>query len=325
MQEEKASVILSDSTRTRELAIFLFYRVLIRLRNLLPVSVFSCLIGARVGEILRMGHVLLYLSTYIYFSTMVEPHSKGHRPAGPFPVPPPYPWMHIYSGSSRRGRARHQLRQACRFLVNYIVCTLSHVRLGFACSAPDAGRVGAPLGRSHMDIVDTAWRRVRSLCRRLTKGGARGAGLERLLSETGDLSSELNAVNVIPYSRPRSHETEMGYVLEGGGAKRNQLASRPGPLIADRIDFPSELRDFRGEPFISARSAVCLNTPDAFSKPDGEEDPPLPIGKLADPDQLLLLAKRWDTVGRVALFRVCDIDERDIADCFPVFKEGHLR
>ena len=67
MQEEKASVILSDSTRTRELAIFLFYRVLIRLRNLLPVSCFSCLIRARAGEILRMGHVLLYLSTDIFF------------------------------------------------------------------------------------------------------------------------------------------------------------------------------------------------------------------------------------------------------------------
>jgi len=67
VQEEKASDILSDSILTRELAIFLFCRVRIQLRVLLPVSVFSCLTGAGVGEILRMGHVLLYLSTDIFF------------------------------------------------------------------------------------------------------------------------------------------------------------------------------------------------------------------------------------------------------------------
>ena len=66
VQEEKASDILSDSILTRELAIFLFCRVRIQLRVLLPVSVFSCLTGAGVGEILRMGHVLLYLSTDIF-------------------------------------------------------------------------------------------------------------------------------------------------------------------------------------------------------------------------------------------------------------------
>jgi hypothetical protein len=74
----------------------------------------------------------------------------------------------------------------------------------------------------------------------------------------------------------------------------------------------------------SLRSAVCLNTPDAFLKPEGEEEEEtLAIGKLASPEELLKLARRWDAVGRVALFRKCDIDERDISDCFPVLKEGH--
>ena len=68
-----------------------------------------------------------------------------------------------------------------------------------------------------------------------------------------------------------------------------------------------------------------MNTPDAFLKDDfyvDDDADSLPVGKLADPGELLKLARRWDQVGRVTLFRRADIDPRDIADCFPVLKEG---
>ena len=265
----------------------------------------------------------LPLHRYI-FSTMVQSKSTDHASNGPFPVPPPYPWVNAFEGTSRRGLTRHRHRQASRFLVNIICCSISHVRLGYACAAPEEGKVGAPVGISQQTVVDAAWRRVRSMCRRLTKGGARGAGLERLLGEVGNLGSELCAVDSIPYSRLRAQDTQSGFVLEKGPSKRNGLASRPGPLVSDRIDFPEELQDFRGDPFISARSVVCLNDPDAFLIPDEEvaEDNELPIGGLADPEELFKLGARWDRVGRVMLYRQSEIDTRDIADCFPVLKEG---
>ena len=48
----------------------------------------------------------------------------------------------------------------------------------------------------------------------------------------------------------------------------------------------------------------------------------LKVGKLADSEELFTLASRWDRVGRVMLFRVGEINPADIADCFPVPKDG---
>ena len=97
------------------------------------------------------------------------------------------------------------------------------------------------------------------------------------------MGSELLALDVVPYFLLRSAQaTASGFVLEHGPARRNKMTTRPGPLVADRMDFVcfEMLHDFRGEPFISARGAVCLNTPDVFLKDDDDlvEEDGLPIG-----------------------------------------------
>ena len=48
----------------------------------------------------------------------------------------------------------------------------------------------------------------------------------------------------------------------------------------------------------------------------------LPVGELADPQELFKLAQRWDKVHRVVLFKEDEINSLDLADCFPVPKDG---
>ena len=74
----------------------------------------------------------LPLFRYI-LSTMHESLSTGQRPTKLHPCPPPYPWHLSYTGGSRRGLLRFRSRRACEFLVNCMVCSMSHVALGFAC------------------------------------------------------------------------------------------------------------------------------------------------------------------------------------------------
>ena len=46
----------------------------------------------------------------------------------------------------------------------------------------------------------------------------------------------------------------------------------------------------------------------------------MPKRKLASKKQLLLLGARWDKIGKCRLVRACEIDERDVANVFPVIK-----
>ena len=64
------------------------------------------------------------------------------------------------------------------------------------------------------------------------------------------------------------------------------------------------------------------NVPDLFLKDEAEVSVDLPVGKLADPQELFKLAQRWDKVHRVVLFKEDEINSLDIADCFPLPKDG---
>ena len=86
--------------------------------------------------------------------------------------------------------------------------------------------------------------------------------------------------------------------------------------------LPSSLRNFEPKPFLSHRSYLCLTTPDLFLKDEADVSVDFPVGKLADPQELFKLAQRWDKVHRVVLFKADEIDSLDIADCFPVPKDG---
>ena len=111
-------------------------------------------------------------------------------------------------------------------------------------------------------------------------------------------------------------------MLEHGPVPRGAPPGWPGLLVADRIDFPSSLRNFEPKLFLSHRSYLCLMSPDLFVKDEAEVSVDLPGGKLADPQELFKLAQRWDKDHRVVLFKADEIESRDIADCFPVPKDG---
>ena len=57
-------------------------------------------------------------------------------------------------------------------------------------------------------------------------------------------------------------------------------------------------------------------------KPEDELPVPLPKGKMASRQELFQLGKRWDTIGKDRLVRADEVDERDVADIFPVLKSG---
>ena len=158
--------------------------------------------------------------------------------------------------------------------------------------------------------------------RLLQPGSVCGASLDRLLGNLSDLEAELGAIDLIPYSRLRTKPGGAGTVLEQGPVPRGPPPGRPGPLVADRIDFPSSLSDFDAQPFLSHRSYLCLVSPDLFLKDEAEVSVELPVGKLADPQELFKLAQRWDKVHRVVLFKSDEVNPLDIADCFPVPKDG---
>ena len=80
--------------------------------------------------------------------------------------------------------------------------------------------------------------------RLLQPTGMCGASLDRLLGNLFDFEAEFSGIDLIPYSRLRTKPQDAGTVLEQGPVPRGPPPGRPGPLVADRIDFPSSRRKF---------------------------------------------------------------------------------
>ena len=71
--------------------------------------------------------------------------------------------------------------------------------------------------------------------------------------------------------------------------------------MASRMDFPDSLNIVESKPFLSHRSLLCLVAADSFLKEDDPEDIAR-VCRLAEPEELLQLAARWDRFGLVMLF-----------------------
>ena len=138
----------------------------------------------------------------------------------------------------------------------FLCCALSHVSLGFACVAPPGGKAGIPLSKTQLEMCDTLWRRVASMRRLLQPSGMCGASLDRLLGNLSNLEAEFCAVDLIPYSRLRTKPQDAGAVLEHGPVPRGPPPGRPGPLVADRIDFP--VASETSNPNLSCHTAVAF-------------------------------------------------------------------
>ena len=144
------------------------------------------------------------------------------------------------------------------------------------------------------------------------------ASLIRLSEAGDDMMSCMNALELVPYARLRSRTPEPGQPLGGGTVD----GGRPGPLIASRIDLPDQVGEFDPGPFLSELSMQGLMEPDSLLIPDEELGPGLPKGRLASREELYELGRRWDNIDKCKLVKATEIDERDLADVFPVIKSG---
>ena len=268
----------------------------------------------------RTGDTLLPLISYVR-STILTCNASALRASQHlYPCPPPYPWHDPRPGGSRRGQRKWRDRRNTELLVNLVAVTLSHISQGFTGLANNGGRSGAPLNRLQEAMVTTITTRVKSMRRFLNKSDC-GASLERLAAAGDTVTKCMGAIEIIPYGRLRQRAQEPRAMAEqgvGGFAG----GARPGPMIAARIDIPGVLSLFDMEGLLSPESLEGLERPDSLLIPDEDLPPPLPRGKMVSKRELFLLGKRWDQIDKARLVLASDIDERDIADLFPVLKSG---
>ena len=254
-----------------------------------------------------------------YIRNSFLPHNERAHTASSriYPCPPAYPWRCARPVGSRRMQLRWKRRRETEILINVMCCTLSHIAVGFPRVASNGGRVGAPLNTSQRGLVSVCASRIHSMRRVLTSCDS-SASLIRLSEAGDDMMSCMNALELVPYARLRSRTPEPGQPLRGGTVD----GGRPGPLIASRIDLPDKVGEFDPGPFLTEVSMQGLMEPDSLLIPDEELGPGLPKGRLASREELYELGRRWDSIDKCKLVKATEIDERDLADVFPVIKSG---
>ena len=254
-----------------------------------------------------------------YIRNTFLPHNERAHIASSriYPCPPAYPWRCARPVGARRMQLRWKRRRETEILINIMCCTLSHIAVGFPRVALNGGRVGAPLNTSQRGLVSVCASRILSMRRVLTTCDS-SASLIRLSEAGDDMMSCMSALELVPYARLRSRTPEPGQPLGGGTAD----GGRPGPLIASRIDLPDKVGEFDPGPFLSELSMQGLMEPDSLLIPDEELGPGLPKGRLASREELYELGRRWDSIDKCKLVKATEIDERDLADVFPVIKSG---
>ena len=211
-----------------------------------------------------------------------------------FPISPPYPWFIEISGG-RRASKRRRVLHAKQIMINMMVCSLSHLHLGFAMETPQRGRTGQHLGTEQLALVNECMDRVNSFCR-LLKEGARQTltNAEGVLSE---MMQSLVSLDIVPYCRTRSSAT-----FSAGPA-----VGRPPPglgrheLVVDMVGFPDTIIPFDPCPYLCEDSKLADNDPTHLEKPEDSWGP-APATFSAPVGEVVRLAHRWDKVGRLAVF-----------------------
>ena len=184
-------------------------------------------------------------------------------------------------------------------LVNLMVTALSHIAVGFSRVASHGGRVGAPLNTARRGSVDVCASRILSTRSVLTHCDSSASLIQLVI--TGDkLVGCMGGFKLVPYAKLRGRAHDLGQppgIGTSGG-------SRPAPLIASRIDLPDVCVEFDPGPFVSTLSMPRTLEPDTHLKADEDLEAELPKGRLASKEKLLLLGKRWDTIGTSKAFKM---------------------
>ena len=74
--------------------------------------------------------------------------------------------------------------------------------------------------------------------------------------------------------------------------------------------------------FLSPQSTEGIEEPELLLKHEDELPLPLHKRKMASWHELFLLGTHWDTIGKATVVRADEVDDRDVADIFPVLKSG---
>ena len=181
-----------------------------------------------------------------YILNILVPHNASAVIAKKrlYPCPPPHPWHEMRPEGSRRMQTRWRRRRCVALLTNCMVVTLSHMALGFAWFAPNGGRYARLLNDMQRGLVGVAANRVLSM-RRFLKGSEGGAAsLERLASAGDKLWDCMDALQFVPYACVRSRTPWSADTMGSGTLP----STRPGPLVAARIDLPDSLSEFEPRP-----------------------------------------------------------------------------
>ena len=178
-----------------------------------------------------------------------------------------------------------------------MVLGCNHAYLGFTRCCPARAVFGTPLNDEQRAFVKEMRARVESFRRLVGQGpslcGGKLAGAEASLDT---LARSLVNLDFIPYSRIRGGREPVQSVPVASAT----TGGSP-PFVASEIGFPGELSDFCPRPYLSRDSLAIYEHPDSRLLPESEWGPP-PHPYTVPRAELLKMAKRWDLVGRLALF-----------------------
>ena len=195
--------------------------------------------------------------------------------------------------------------------MSLMVATLSYYAAGSPRFCRAEWRVGAPLSPDQADLVEQVVAHAETIGR---LSNSRGRTIESL-EETFTGIAELCSTVTLDYGAPR----------KGLRAVRSAPANAQ-PGLAHLFDLPDKVTDFNAGPFLSERSRVAFETPDAYLRdPVDVGDLPKSTGTTTR-DEMLRLAGRWDKIGRLLVVAADDVDPADVSGVFGVLKkEGDER
>ena len=233
-----------------------------------------------------------------------------------FPCPPPYPWVHEIvtdPGRSRKG-CRWKHRRAVELWVNLMVCGLSFEAVQVEV-APLRGRRGSSLSQAQKDMVSF----LRTLAHSVVCLGSKDPGCGLRLPATAQhlehLREQLKSFEQLPYSSPHRG-------FESGNRDSSFTATQALPVIAERLSSPEEVSDLAPTPFLSETFQQIYANPNTFLKSPEEMPEPIRVKGTASRKELLKVFGRWDSLGRLYVYRSSEVSPEDRCELFAVAKDA---
>ena len=298
---------------------------------------------------------MFLLIGFMAFLALQPAHLCAYKRAparDPWPVPPPAPWRrwsgNVSAKPGARRRRKMRLLSAAYDVLRVLIPTLNWLLLGFPRSPCPECRAGAPMSSEQSSIVDRLLRHVvhflstpdfgpESLGRCSEKFDRLAKFIRELPASESEVDLELLLHDLRrafdpyskPFTAPAKHDdsdlelacadplqapTASPQVL---GASRSPELQACRPVVASRVrwKYPPS---FDPTPFLRDRlSRAAFADPNVLRKP-ADTWPKVPRAKVhASKAELLKLARCWDNVGALKIFREDQL--HDLKECVGLF------